>query len=95
MTQPIRHVSAAIISVIVTPEGINSEQDVERLATLVVEGFAGQDEQPRTDLVIHNLTQDDKETAISLSTAKEGKGMPVRVEVCDGRRVGDMANRGG
>ena len=64
------------------------------LATLVVEGFEGQGEQPRLDLVIHDLTQDDEETAVSLGTTEEGEGTPVRVEVRDGGRVGGMADCG-
>ena len=34
---------------------------------MVVEGFAGTRDQPRPDLVIHNLTQDDEETAVGTS----------------------------
>ena len=77
------------------PTGINSERDVEALATMVVEGFTRPDKQPRPDLVVHDLMQDDEETTISLTTAKEDEGMPVGVEVCDGGRMGGMADRGG
>ena len=55
---------------------------------MVVEGLGQTREQPRPDLVIHNLTQDDKETAISLTTAEEDEGTPVGMEVHDGGRVG-------
>ena len=72
--------------------GINSERDVEALAAVVVEGFARTGNQPRPDLVVHDLTQDDEETAISLSTAEEDEGMPVHVEVRDGGGVGGVTD---
>ena len=75
--------------------GINSEGDVEALATMVVEGFARPGDQPRPGLVINDLTQDDEETAISFSTAEEDEGTPVRVEVRDRRRMGEAADSGG
>ena len=77
------------------PRSINSEWDVEMLAALVVEGFERREEQSRPDLVIHDLTQDDEETVISLDTAEEDEGTPVRVEVCDRGRVGGTADCGG
>ena len=58
---------------------------------MVVEGLNRPEGQSQPDLVIHNLTQDDKETAVSLTTAEEGEGTPVRVEVRDGGRVGGTA----
>ena len=74
--------------------GINSERDIATLASVVVEGFAQPGEQSRPDLVIHNLTQDDEETEVSLTTAKESEGTPVWVEVRDGRRMGGVADHG-
>ena len=67
---------------------INSERDVEALAAVVVEGFTRSGEQPRLDLVVHDLTQDDKETEVSNTTAEEDKGTPVRMEVHNGGGVG-------
>ena len=75
--------------------GINSERDIEALAAVVVEGFTRTGDQPRPDLVVHNLTQDDEETTISLTTAEEDEGMSVSMEVRDGGRVWGTANRGG
>ena len=75
--------------------GINSKRDVEALAAAVVEGFARTGDQPRADLVIHDLTQDDEETEVSLATTTEGEGTPVRLEVRNGGRVEDATNRGG
>src|SRR6201996_3961644 len=43
------------------PTGINSTRDVERLAATIVEGLTEAGGQPRTDLVINDLTQDDEE----------------------------------
>ena len=63
------------------PTGINSARDVERLAATIVEGFAGTRDQPRPNLVINDLTQDDEETAISVSSTEEDEGTPVRMEV--------------
>ena len=40
------------------------------LATLVVKGL-GKGKQPRPDLVIHDLTQDDKETMFPLAPSKK------------------------
>ena len=76
------------------PTGINSGRDVEALATMVVEGFTGAGDQPRPNLVIHDLTQDDEETAISLTTAEEGEETPVCVEVREGRGMGGTTNHG-
>ena len=59
--------------------GINSARDVEALATMVVENLSQPGDQPHTDLVIHNLTQDDEEAAISDTTAEEEEGMSVHV----------------
>ena len=75
--------------------GINSEQDVAMLATMVVEGLDRLGEQSWPNLVIHDLTQNNEETAISLATTEEGKGTPVQEEVRDGGRVGSTADRGG
>ena len=75
--------------------GINSERDIEALAAMVVEGFTRAGDQPRPDLIIHNLTQDDEETAVSLTTAEEDEGASVGMEVRDGGIVGGTANRGG
>ena len=75
--------------------GINSERDVERLAATVVEGFTGAGDQPRPDLVINDLTQDDEETAISVSSTEEDAGTLVHVEVRNRRGVEGAANRGG
>ena len=75
--------------------GINSERDVEALAAVVVEGFTGPDDQPRPNLIIHDLTQNDEETAISLTTTEEDEGMLVRLEVRNGRRVANATDRGG
>ena len=75
--------------------GINSEGDIEALAAVVVEGFTRTGDRPRPDLVIHDLTQDDEETAVSLSTSEEGEGTPVRVEVRHGGGVGGTTDRRG
>ena len=75
--------------------GINSERDVEALATVVVEGFTRAGDQPRPDLVIHDLTQDDEETTVSPTTVEEDEGASVGMEVRDGGRVGGTADRGG
>ena len=72
-----------------------SERDVEALAATVVEGLGRPGEQLRPDLIVHDLTQDDKETAISVTTAKEGEDAPVRVEVRNRGRVGSTADSGG
>ena len=64
------------------------------LAALVVEGL-GKGKQPRPDLVVHDLTQDDEETTISISSTEEKEGMPVRVEVHHGGGVGGQTNHGG
>ena len=78
------------------PTGINSVRDVEALAAVVVEGLAGAGDQPRPNLVINDLTQDNEETAISPSSTEEDEGTPVRVEVRNRGRVGGTANyRGG
>ena len=74
--------------------GINSERDIEALAAVVVEGFTRPGDQPRPDLVVHDLTQDDEETAISLTTTEESEGTPVRVEVHNRGRVGSATDRG-
>ena len=75
--------------------GINSERDVVALATMVVEGLQGPGEPPHTSLVVNNLTQDDEETAVSLTTAEEDDGTPVRMEVRNGGRMGGTTDRGG
>ena len=62
---------------------------------MVVEGLDRPEGQSQPDLVIHDLTQDDKETAVSLTTTEEGEGTPVWVEVRDGGRVGGTADCGG
>ena len=77
--------------------GTLHERDVETLAAAVVEGLAGQpgpDEQPRPDLVVHDLTQDDKETVVSITTAEEGEDAPVGMEVHNRRRMGNAADGG-
>ena len=64
------------------------------LASLVVEDL-DRSGQPRPDLVIHDLTQDDEETTISvLATDKEGQGTLVRVEVRDRGRMGGTTDGG-
>ena len=75
--------------------GALSERDVEALAATVVEGLGRPGEQHRPDLVIHDLTQDDEETVISITTAEEGEDAPVRMEVRNRGRVGNMADSGG
>ena len=76
------------------PGSSNSEQDVSMLAATVVEGLA-KGKQPQQGPVVHNLTQDDEETAISVDTTKEDEDTLVWVEVCDGRRMGsETDNRG-
>ena len=70
-------------------------RDVEALAAMVVEGLAGPGEQLRPDLVVHDLTQDDEETAISVPTTEEGEDTLVRVEVHNGRGMGRAADDGG
>ena len=65
------------------------------LAAAVVEGLAEPGEQPRPDLVIHDLTQDDEETAVSVAPTTEGEDAPVGVEVRHGRRMGGATDRGG
>ena len=78
------------------PTGINSTRDIECLAATVVEGFTAAGDQPRPDLVINDLTQDDEETAISVSSTEEDEGTPVRVEVRNRGGVEGAANcRGG
>ena len=77
------------------PTGINTERDVEALATMVVEGLTRAGDQPRPDPVIHDLTQDDEETAVSLTAAKEDEGMSVGMEVRNRGRVGGTADRRG
>ena len=74
--------------------GINSTRDVERLAATIVEGFTAAGDQPRPDLVINDLTQDDEETAISVSSTEEDEGTPVQVEVRNRGRVEGAANGG-
>ena len=74
--------------------GTLSERDVQALATMVVEGLTGPGKQPRPDLVIHDLTQDNEETAISVTTAKEGEDVPVRMAVRNRGRVGNAADGG-
>ena len=77
------------------PTSINSERDVEALAATVVEGFMRTGDQPCPDLVIHDLTQDDEETEVSLTTAEEDEGTSVGMEVRDRGRVGGTTDRGG
>ena len=77
------------------PTGINSTRDVEALATTIVEGFMGAGDQPRPDLVINNLTQDDEETTLSIPSTKEDEGTPVRVEVRNRGGVEGAADRRG
>ena len=75
--------------------GINLARDVKAMAAMVVEGLGGSGGQSCPDLIVHDLTQDDEETTISLTTAKEGEGTPVRMEVRNGGRVGGTADHGG
>ena len=75
--------------------GTLSTRDVEMLAAAVVEGLTEPGEQPRPDQVIHDLTQDDEETAVSVSTTEEGEDTPVRVEVRNGGRMGGATDDGG
>ena len=76
------------------PTGANTTRDVEALAALVVEGFTGAGDQPRPNPVVNDLTQDDEETAISVSSTEEDEGTPVRVEVHNRGGVGGTANHG-
>ena len=75
--------------------GINSERDVEALAAVVVEGFTRPGGQPRPDLVLHDLTQDDEETVVSLATTEEDEGTPVRLEVRNRGRMANTTDSGG
>ena len=77
------------------PTGINSARDVERLAATIVEGFTAAGSQPRPDPVINDLTQDDEETAISVSSTEEDERTPVRVEVRNRGGMEGPANRRG
>ena len=77
------------------PTGINSARDIERLAATVVEGIARAGSQPRPDPIVNDLTQDDEETTISVSSTEENERTPVRVEVRNRGRVEGEANRRG
>ena len=75
--------------------GALPERDIQALAAEVVEGLARPGEQPRPDLVIHDLTQDNEETAISVTSAEEEEGTPVGLEVRNRGRMGNAADSGG
>ena len=62
---------------------------------MVVAGFTRPGDQPRPDLVIHDLTQDDEETAVSLATTEGEAETPVRLEVRNRGRVAGTTNHGG
>ena len=61
---------------------------------MVVEGLARNGDQQCPDLVVHDLTQDDEETMVSLATAKESEGTSVHVEVRNRGRMGGTTNDG-